>query len=69
MPTANQRAARNVVMVLFAIGLVVAGAGYHHQKAQRDAQVTWQDVSATLQEVEIAKRELFESMHEKTGKL
>ncbi len=67
MPTANQRAARNVVIVLFLIGLVIAFAGLRHQHEQRTAQVTWQDVSATLQEVEVAKRELFESMRAKTG--
>ena len=69
MLTANQRAARKVVVVLFLIGVVIAYAGYRHQNEQRRSQVTWQDVSATLQEVEIAKRELFESMHEKAGKL
>jgi len=69
MLTANQRLARKMVVVLFVIGLAVAFAGARHQQARATAQVTWQDVSATLQDVEIAKRDLFQSMQEKTGAL
>ena len=69
MLTANQRLARKMVVVLFVIGLAIAFAGARHQQAQVAAQVTWQDVSATLQDVEIAKRDLFQSMQEKTGAL
>ena len=67
MLAVSQDTARQAVVVLFIIGLVVAFAGARHRQAQVTAQVTWQDVSATLQDVEIAKRDLFQSMQEKTG--
>lgn len=69
MRAARQRTAQRAVVALFLIGLVVAYAGNRHRNARLDAQVTWQDVSATLQDVETAKRDLFQSMQEKTGSL
>lgn len=70
MPTASQlHAVRVTVVVVFIASLIFAFAGYRYRNAQVAAQVTWQDVSATLQDVETAKRELFESMQQKTGNL
>jgi len=36
-------------------------------RRQQAAQVTWQDVSETLLDVEVAKRDLFDSLNSKTG--
>ncbi len=68
MQTADhQNPGRKIVIGLFAIGVIIALAGYKHRSAQQAAQVTWQDVSATLQNVEVAKRDLFQSMQLKSA--
>ena len=68
MAAASQnRTARNVVFALLVVGIAVSTAGYHYQKRQQAAQVTWQDVSETLLDVEVAKRDLFDSLNSKTG--
>ena len=68
MAAANpKRTARRVVFAMLAIGIVISTAGHHYQKRQQASQVTWQDVSATLQDVEVAKRDLFDSLNSKAG--
>ena len=68
MAAANpRRTARKVVFAMLATGIVISSAGYQYQKRQQAAQVTWQDVSATLQDVEVAKRDLFDSLNKKAG--
>ncbi|OED38681.1 hypothetical protein AB833_18495 [Chromatiales bacterium (ex Bugula neritina AB1)] len=68
MQEASYPGVRKAVLILFAAGVIIAMAGAHHRNARIASQVTWQDVSKTLQSVEVAKRDLFHSMQVKSAK-
>lgn len=61
----QRRIARKAVFALLVVGIVTSTSGHYYQKRQQAAQVTWQDVSDTLLDVEAAKRDLFESLNHK----
>ena len=67
MQTASHSGARKAVLLLFVFGVIIAVAGIKHRNAQVASQVTWKDVSHTLQDVEVAKRDLFQSMQVKSA--
>ena len=68
MAAANpKRAARRIIFAMLAIGIAISTTGNQYQKRQQAAQVTWQDVSTTLQDVEVAKRDLFDALNSKAG--
>lgn len=63
--SADNRGARKVVFTLLACGMILSFAGHKYQQRQQAAQITWQDVSDTMQEVESAKQDLFQSLNAK----
>lgn len=68
MREANNGSAHAVVLVLLVFGITLSLAGHKYRQHQRAKQITWQDVSNTLQDVEGAKQDLFRSLNAKAGK-
>lgn len=67
MPEVSQQGARKAVFVMLACGVVLSFAGHKYQQHQKTAEITWQDVSNTMQEVEDAKQDLFQSLNAKAS--
>lgn len=67
MPAVSQKGARKAIFVMLACGVVLSFAGHKYQQHQKSSQITWQDVSDTMQEVEDAKQDLFQSLNAKAG--
>lgn len=65
MQPAEQNKARNGILLLLVAGIALALAGLDYRSKQR-AAVTWQDVSGTMQNIESAERELFQSIQAKS---
>ena len=65
MPAVNREQATKSVMVLMILGITISFAGHKYQQRQQAAEITWQDVSNTMQEVESAKQDLFTSLNSK----
>lgn len=56
-----------VIISLFVFGIVLCIAGHKYQSRQQARQISWQDVNVAMQDVESAKRELFQSLNAKTS--
>lgn len=66
MPAVN--AVRKMIACLFLCGVVLVVAGHQYQSRQQAAQITWHDVNIELQQVEVARAELFDALHDKIAR-
>lgn len=65
MPEVSHQRARKTIFVMLACGVMLSFAGHKYQQHQQTAEITWQDVSNTMQDVEDAKQDLFQSLNAK----
>jgi len=56
----------SVVGVLLVIGVTLSAAGVQHKREKAKASVSWHNVSDTLQQVELAKSDLFATLRDKS---